>query len=297
VAVIIERLAARRQAALVSSRSTDYRPAPDPVRDWGLGVVCGLIALVIVAVFAVCQWAALVKLWPYDLSLCLDQYHLDRFDGGGWSALIDSVALGLATAGLGALAAFAGAYAAERSSTLKGLKLAVSTFALAPAATPGLALGLAYVLFFNDPANPLHSIYGTFVILVAATVVHFYTVAHLTCVSALRALDPEFEAAGAVLGRSRLALVSRVIAPLSAATLVEVAVYLFVGAMTTVSAVVFLYPPDVKLASVAVLNMDDAGDSAPAAAMGMLIVYVNVAVRAGGLWLRARLARRSGAAA
>jgi iron(III) transport system permease protein len=297
VAVIIERLAARRQAALVSSRSTDYRLAPDPVRDGVLGVVCGLIALVIVAVFAVCQWAALVKLWPYDLSLCLDQYQLDRFDGGGWSALIDSVALGLATAGLGALAAFAGAYAAERASTLKGLKLAVSTFALAPAATPGLALGLAYVLFFNDPANPLHGIYGTFAILVAATVVHFYTVAHLTCVSALRALDPEFEAAGAVLGRSRLALVSRVIAPLSAATLVEVAVYLFVGAMTTVSAVVFLYPPDVKLASVAVLNMDDAGDSAPAAAMGMLIVYVNVAVRAGGLWLRARLDRRTGAAA
>jgi iron(III) transport system permease protein len=293
VAVIIERLAARRQAALVSSRSTDYRPAPDPVRDWGLGVVCGLIALVIVAVFAVCQWAALVKLWPYDLSLCLDQYQLDRFDGGGWSALIDSVALGLATAGLGALAAFAGAYAAERASTLKGLKLAVSTFALAPAATPGLALGLAYVLFFNDPANPLHGIYGTFAILVAATVVHFYTVAHLTCVSALRALDPEFEAAGAVLGRSRLALVSRVIAPLSAATLVEVAVYLFVGAMTTVSAVVFLYPPDVKLASVAVLNMDDAGDSAPAAAMGMLIVYVNLAARLLGLGLRAWLARRA----
>lgn len=297
VAVIIERLAARRQAALVSSRSTGYRPAPDKVRDVSLGVVCGLIALVIVAVFAVCQWAALVKLWPYDLSLCLDQYQLDRFDGGGWSALIDSVGLGLATAVLGAGAAFAGAYAAERASTMKGLKLAVSTFALAPAATPGLALGLAYVLFFNDPANPLHGVYGTFAILVAATVVHFYTVAHLTCVSALRALDPEFEAAGAVLGRSRLALVSRVIAPLSAATLVEVAVYLFVGAMTTVSAVVFLYPPDVKLASVAVLNMDDAGDSAPAAAMGMLIVYVNVAVRAGGLWLRARLDRRRGAAA
>ena len=294
IAVIIERLAARRQAALVSSRSTSFRATPDRARDVALGVVCGLIALVIVAVFAVCQWAALVKLWPYDLRLCLDQYQLDRFDGGGWSALIDSVGLGLATAALGAVAAFAGAYAAERSSTLKGLKLAVSSFALAPAATPGLALGLAYVLFFNDPANPLHFIYGAFPILVAATVVHFYTVAHLTCVSALRALDPEFEAAGAVLGRSRLALVSRVIAPLSAATLVEVAVYLFVGAMTTVSAVVFLYPPDVKLASVAVLNMDDAGDSAPAAAMGMLIVYVNVAVRAGGLWLRARLARRSG---
>jgi iron(III) transport system permease protein len=297
IAVVIERLAARRQAALVSARSTPFTPKRNIARDAGLGALCALIGLVIVAVFGVCQWAALVRVWPYDLSLSLDQYRLDRFDGGGWSALIDSVLLGLATAVLGTAAGFAGAYAAERSRADKVLRGTVSAVALAPAAVPGLALGLAYVLFFNDPANPMHVIYGTFVLLVVATVIHFYTVAHLTCVAALRALDPEFETAGAVLGKGRLALVAQVIIPLSAPALVEVAVYLFVGAMTTVSAVVFLYPPDVKLAAVAVLNMDDAGDTAPAAAMGMLIVYVNVVVRLGGLWLRARLARRTGLAA
>jgi len=49
--------------------------------------------------------------------------------------------------------------------------------------------------------------------------------------------------------------------------------------MTTVSAVVFIYGPKTTLASVAVLNMDDAGDIAPAAAMGMMIFYTNAAVR------------------
>ena len=49
--------------------------------------------------------------------------------------------------------------------------------------------------------------------------------------------------------------------------------------MTTVSAVVFLYSPDTALAAVAVLNMDDAGDVAPAAAMGMMIFYTNATVR------------------
>jgi iron(III) transport system permease protein len=79
---------------------------------------------------------------------------------------------------------------------------------------------------------------------------------------------------------------------MSVPTLIEIFVYLFVNAMTTVSAVVFVYPPAFKLASVAVLNMDDAGDIAPAAAMGMLIVYVNVAVRALGVTLRAGAHRR-----
>ena len=49
--------------------------------------------------------------------------------------------------------------------------------------------------------------------------------------------------------------------------------------MTTVSAVVFLYNSKTTLVSVAVLNMDDTGDIAPAAAMGIVIFYNNAAVR------------------
>ena len=148
------------------------------------------------------------------------------------------------------------------------------------------------MLVFNDPANPLHVLYGGFGILIAVSVTHAFTVAYLTCAAALKALDAEFEAAGEVLGGGGARLVGRVIAPLCAPALVEVFVYLFVAATTTVSAVVFLYPPDVKLASVAILNMDDAGDIAPAAAMGMLIVYVNVCARGLGLvaqnWIKRR---------
>ncbi len=295
IAMGVERLAAHRQAALISSRSTLYVPRRSPARDLAFGGLSGVVALAILAVFAVCQYAALVRQWPYDLGLSLNQYDLDKVDGGGWSALWDSVGLGAATATLGVALAFVGAYAAERGAANRWLRQVYSALALLPAATPGLALGLAYVLCFDDPANPLHVIYGGFAILVAVTVTHFYTVAHLTSVSALRALDREFEPAGEVLGAGPAAVFARVIAPLSAGPLVEIFVYLFVNAMTTVSAVVFLYPPDLKLAAVAVLNMDDAGDIAPAAAMGMLIVYVNIAMRGlGGLargWIDVRRRR------
>ena len=55
--------------------------------------------------------------------------------------------------------------------------------------------------------------------------------------------------------------------------------YFRVNAMTTVSAVVFLYSPETTLAAVEVLNMDDAGNIAPAAAMGMMIFYTNAGAR------------------
>lgn len=67
--------------------------------------------------------------------------------------------------------------------------------------------------------------------------------------------------------------------PVCLPAILDISMYMFVNAMTTVSAVVFLYSPDTALASVAILNMDDAGDVAPAAAMGMMIVGTAAIVR------------------
>ena len=71
----------------------------------------------------------------------------------------------------------------------------------------------------------------------------------------------------------------RVTVPVCFPAILEIAVFYFVSSMATVSAVIFLYTSDTPLASVAVINMDDAGDTAPAAAMCMLIVLANVIVR------------------
>ena len=137
----------------------------------------------------------------------------------------------------------------------------------------------AYIFFFNDPDNPLGFIYHTMVILVISTITHFYTVAHLTAVTALKQMDPEFEAVGASLKTPFYRTFFRVTLPVCLPAILDISIYLFVNAMTTVSAVVFLYGPHTALASVAVLNMDDAGDIAPAAAMGMMIFYTNAGMR------------------
>ena len=48
--------------------------------------------------------------------------------------------------------------------------------------------------------------------------------------------------------------------------------------MTTISAVVFLYSPDTKLASIAIVNLDEAGEIGAAAAMATLIVATSTVV-------------------
>ena len=44
-----------------------------------------------------------------------------------------------------------------------------------PMAVPGMVLGIGYILFFNNPDNPLAFLYGTMAILVLSTIVHFYS--------------------------------------------------------------------------------------------------------------------------
>jgi len=106
---------------------------------------------------------------------------------------------------------------------------------------------------------------------VLCTVAHYYSVAHLTQLGALRQLDAEYERVAESLGLPFWTHLRRVHLPIAVPTLVQVAGYFFVSALTTVSAVVFLYSPDTALAAVAVLAMDDAGDTAPAAAMATLL--------------------------
>jgi iron(III) transport system permease protein len=221
----------------------------------------------------------LVKFWPYDLSLSLKNYAFDLMDGGGWDSYYNSIQLALLTAVIGTFVVFTGAYMVEKT---KGFDTGRSLFqllAMLPMAIPGMVLGLAYIFFFNDPANPLNPIYGTMAILVICTVTHFYTVSHLTAVTALKQMDREFESVAASLKQPFYKLFARVTVPVCLPAVLDISIYLFVNAMTTVSAVVFLYSPTTTLASVAVLNMDDAGDIAPAAAMGMMIFYTNAAAR------------------
>lgn len=275
----IDRRVQKKQVALLSARSVVYEPKPNKVFDRIFFAYSSLVAIFIVGIIGVCQFAALVKFWPYNLSLSLANYDFSRMDGGGWASYQNSLVLAFLTAIIGTAVVFWGAYMVEKTKGFKKGRAIFQGLAMLPMAIPGMVLGLAYIFFFNDPANPLNFIYGTMIILVVSTVTHFYTVSHLTAVTALKQMDTEFESVSQSLKQPFTKLFMRVTVPVSLPAILNISIYLFVNAMTTVSAVVFLYSTDTALASVAVLNMDDAGDIAPAAAMGMMIFYTNAAAR------------------
>jgi iron(III) transport system permease protein len=148
-----------------------------------------------------------------------------------------------------------------------------------PMAVPGLVLGLGYVFFINAKWNPLGVFYGTIPLLAVNSIAHFYTTAHITAVTALKQIDSEFEAVSASLKVPFYRTFARVTVPICMPAILDIAVYMFVNALTTVSAVIFLYGASNKLASISVVHMDEAGATAAAAAMATLIVLTALAVK------------------
>ncbi len=301
---ISDRLVQRRQVALLSAGSVPMEPKPNRRFDLIMLAYCLLITFILVGMLAVSAYASFIKFWPYNLNLTVDNYQFDLMDGGGWAAYRNSIVMAVWTAVLGTLIIFTGAYFIEKSQRFTTFRSTLQFIALVPLAVPGMVLGLAYIFFFNpitfaipftsiELANPFNFLYATMGILVICTIVHYYTVPHLTAMTALKQMDAEFETVSASLKVPFYKTFLRVTFPVCLPAILDISIYLFVNAMTTVSAVVFLWGPQTHLASVAVLNMDDQGDIAPAAAMAMMIVYTSTAVRVAHALLTRRIEQRT----
>ena len=291
VAFIADRIVQRRQVALLSARAVPLVPKPSPRRDWGLFAFCALVGGLIFGLLAMAVWASFVTRWPYNLALTLNNYVFSNFDSDGWAAYWNSVELAAWTAVIGTLVVFLGAYLLEKTRAFAAGRMLAQLMAMLPMAVPGLVLGLAYIFFFNAKGNPLGFIYATMAILVVNSVTHFYTVSHLTATTALKQLDAEFEAVSASLKVSLFRTMSRVSVPVCLPAVLDISIYLFVNAMTTVSAVIFLYSTDTKLAAVTIINMDESGFTAAAAAMAVTIVATSASVKIAHVLLTRRLER------
>ena len=273
----IDHLVQRKQTAMLSARAVPYRPKRAPLYDALMQLYCGGVALLVLAMLGMAVFASFVKFWPYDLSFSWRHYQMGLFDAEVGSAFVNSLLMSAGTAVFGTALVFVGAYLLEKTQGAAALRGTVRLLAMLPMAVPGLVLGLGYIFFFNAPANPLHGLYQTLTLLTLCTVVHFYTTGHLTAVTALKALDAEFESVSASLKVPFYKTFRRVTLPICTPALVDIARYFFVNAMTTISAVVFLYSPETKVASIAILNLDEAGEIGAAAAMALLIAAASTA--------------------
>jgi iron(III) transport system permease protein len=271
----VDHWVSKKQTAMLTARAVPYRPKKAAGFDALMSLYCAGVCALILAMLGMALFASFASFWPYNLQPSLRHYAMGLFDAEVGDAFINSLKMASGTAVFGTLLVFVGAYLLEKTQGLKPVRSLVRLLAMLPMAVPGLVLGLGYIFFFNEPGNPLGGLYHTLTLLTVCTVVHFYTTGHLTAATALKALDPEFEAVSASLKVPFYKTFWRVTLPICTPALVDIARYFFINAMTTISAVVFLYSPETKVASIAILNLDEAGEIGAAAACAIMIAAAN----------------------
>jgi iron(III) transport system permease protein len=267
----VDRYVSRHQTAMLTARAVPYVPKPSLGFDRFMATYCLLVAFLVLAMLGMAIFASFVTLWPYNLKPSLGNYTMGLIDAEVGIGFLNSLKVAAGTAVFGTALVFFGAYLLEKTNAQGSLPNAVKLMAMLPMAVPGLVLGLGYIFFFNAPTNPLNGLYHTVTLLTLCTIIHFYTTGHMTAVTALKSLDAEFEAVSASLKVPWFKTFWRVTLPICTPALIDIARYFFINAMTTISAVVFLYSPETKVASIAILNLDEAGEIGAAAAMAVLI--------------------------
>lgn len=279
IAFVVDRIVERKQRSMLSSKSTPYRITGGKVRDTVYQLFGVIMAILILIPLITIACASFIKVWPYNLNFSFKHYDFSHVAGSGLDPFWTSLQVSFVTAIIGTIVTFLFAYLIEKSRHLNGLRQIGYFLSVLPLALPGMVIGLAYIFFFNNLNNPMNWIYGSMIILVLANITHFYGVPFITAMTALKKLDKEFELVSESMRVPFYKTLMRVTVPMCLPAIIEIAMYLFVNSMVTVSAVVFLRSADLNLAAVALVNMEDAGDVAAAAAMAVLIVITNIIVR------------------
>jgi iron(III) transport system permease protein len=150
--------------------------------------------------------------------------------------------------------------------------------ATAPAAVPGIVLGVGLFLAYTRPPFVL---YGTLLILLLGFVTIELPAAYQQLQAALRGLHPELEEASRILGASRLRSLWQITAPLLRSSVVATWCFIFIGAIRELSATILLTTANTKLVSVIIYDLNESGDLGAISVLGislLVITFVTIAV-------------------
>jgi len=292
VAFYIEKVASQRQFGAGASDAIPVQPEYVRQRDLPLGTIVHLVGLAIVIVVATVVFASFVKLWPYKLDMTLKNYHITL--SGGYAPLWTSLLVSAEAAAFGVVFLFGLAFGMKRLPE-KFAKL-IYLIAILPVGVPGLVLGISYVLSFNNSQSLLGMLYGSSLLIAICNFYHYHSQGFLTMVTGVRGVPESLEETVMTFGGGTARIVKDAVLPFMGATFISVFFFLFMRSMVTLSAVIFLISPQVNVASVSVMRLDDAGFVSQAAAFStciMLTVLAALGLMKGLIWLATKKAART----
>jgi len=261
----------KRQA----NSSQNIRPVPiTPMNVLQKTSFAAIIFMILMPLIIVCL-APFIKGWPYNPTFTFEHFGRMLLAGKLGRLIWNSVSISFASGLVGTVLAFVAGYLYVRNRNGYGpLKKLIHGMYMISLAIPGLALGLAFALFFKG--SPL---YNTAMILVVVNLIHFFGSPYMMVVSHFKLLNPNLEDICRSMGGKWYHIVKDVIIPNSTRMLLDAFVYLFTNSMITISAVSMLFTSKTVLLSLQITTYNEQGAWESAIAVSLLILAINAAVK------------------
>lgn len=256
------------------SKISSYEIKRSWQRDTVFGIFFSVVGLAFIAVFAVMFIVPFVKSWPYQPFFTLDTVKRVLGDSGLVDIYINSLLVAGITAVLGTILCYGAAMVNARSDLSKSCKTMMDIIAMVTNTVPGMVLGVAFIFVFSGTA-----LQNTFVILVIANILHFFTTPYLMIKSSLEKMNASWETTGLLMGDTWLKTVIKVVIPNSKATVYQMLSYFFVNSMVTISAIVFLAGARTMVVTTKIKELQYFEKFDEVFVLSLLIFFTNIAAK------------------
>lgn len=191
-------------------------------------------------------------------------------------ALWNSVRLGLITAIICGTAGMLLGYTVVR---MRGTRLSrtLDQLSFMPYLMPSIAFGSIFLALFAVQRGPIPSLYGSFALLVIASVVKYLPYSSRAGIGAMMQVGPELEEAAVMFGARWTTRMRRIIFPLQKSSFFSGLLLPFISAMRELSLVVLLVTPRTQTATAITLRFTDRGWYPYSNAIMLLIVVTILA--------------------
>jgi iron(III) transport system permease protein len=270
--VLVQRLITRRKGFVaLTGKGGERRPILLGRWRWAVfGYAMFVAALAVFLPYIFLIQSAFAKAWGRGFSLdniSLQNFRFILFEHAtAMESVLNSFLYGAASATVAVFLTLGVAYIVARKLVPFGGVLGF--LCVAPFVIPGVVLAIGFYAAYAPP--PL-ALYGTALILILAFTTRFLPVGYVNASAAIRSLNPEMEEAVRVLGGSRLTALRRVVAPLLKRNLLGAWLLIFIPATRELSAAIFLYGPNTKVASVMIFDMSEEGNFERLAALALIL--------------------------
>jgi len=239
-----------------------------------LTILCCIISVFVIMMYAMVPLGALFKLWGRDYSLSLKWFSY-MMEYGGLNAFRDSLGLSLAAAPITALLSMIISYLVVKKKFIgKGFIEFVSILAMA---VPGTVLGIGFIRGYSGGvfrSGFMQGLYGSGLILIIVFIVRSLPVGTRSGISALRQIDKSIEESAYDMGANSGKVFTTVTLPLIKDSFFSGLATSFVRSITAISAIILLVTPSYKLITVQINEFAEKGYFGVACAYATVLIAI-----------------------